>query len=160
MGFSWWWGVVLRRLFRLQPHIEKIISEQKATFVNGAKLSWNTPVAGIHVRHGDKDTDGWEAQSLEPAVRAIQRSPECIHSAHVCNRITESLSIRDGVHDKMTRSFPVFVASDDSQYSIKRLRWALWLVQGASVKKLGLRIFELKNSWLRTKMVHFKRVSK
>ena len=106
MGFSWWWGVVLRRLFRMQPRIEKNIVEKSADFVNGALYTWNGSMAGIHVRRGDKSRDGWRPRSLQTAIRAVQRSSECANYVGVCNN-SRAIFADNANH------FPVYVASDD-----------------------------------------------
>lgn len=80
-GLAWWWGIVQARMFRLQPAVESYIKnelEHMKTMNSGRGFPFGSPIAGLHVRHGDKSTDGFMDHSLEAELKAIKKSPECI----------------------------------------------------------------------------------
>jgi hypothetical protein len=79
-GLAWWWGVIQARMFRMQPTVENYIREEIRLMkkMNGGRgFPFGSPVAGLHVRHGDKSTDGFQDQSFEAEITAIKKSPEC-----------------------------------------------------------------------------------
>jgi hypothetical protein len=71
--FSVWWAIIQSYLFRLQPYIEQYILKtttyQKMT--NGRIFPYGLPLAGIHVRHGDKQVDRWYTFSLQEELNAL-----------------------------------------------------------------------------------------
>jgi hypothetical protein len=71
--FSLWWAIIQSYLFRLQPYIEQYILKtttyQKMT--NGRIFPYGLPIAGIHVRHGDKQVDHWYTFSLQEELNAL-----------------------------------------------------------------------------------------
>ena len=75
-------------------------------------LNSRGPLAGLHVRHGDKSSDGFKHQSFADELKALSKSPECAEvmlskEAPLC-RVTNSSSPTND-------SMPIitFVASDD-----------------------------------------------
>ena len=76
-GLAWWWGVVQAYMFRLQPNVERYISEELA-HMNYSFPAPGDAVAGLHVRHGDKASDGFKHQSFEAELRALHKSPDCV----------------------------------------------------------------------------------
>ena len=76
-GLAWWWGTVQAYMFRLQPTIERYVHEELLHM----NMSFPPPghaVAGLHVRHGDKASDGFKHQSFEAELRAVHKSPDCV----------------------------------------------------------------------------------
>jgi hypothetical protein len=45
-------------------------------------------VAGLHVRHGDKASDGFKHQSFEAELRAVHKSPDCVKLIHTVDTIS------------------------------------------------------------------------
>ena len=76
-GLAWWWGVVQAYMFRLQPNVERYIAEELA-HMNYSFPPPGHAVAGLHVRHGDKASDGFKHQSFEAELRALYKSPDCV----------------------------------------------------------------------------------
>jgi hypothetical protein len=81
MGLTWWWGIIQTRMFRLQhplqKHVEEEIARMKTVTHHG--FPFGTPVAGLHVRHGDKSIDGFKDHSFNAELRAIHKSSECAY---------------------------------------------------------------------------------
>ena len=74
-GLAWWWGAVQAYMFRLQPPIlEYVLNEMQHI---GFSFPLEVPVAGLHVRHGDKFVDGFKHQSFEAELLAVHQSPDC-----------------------------------------------------------------------------------
>jgi len=98
VGIAYWWGIVQERMFRLQPAVRQYIYRE-ASRLNGGQgfpgvtlgaldpgwllksggslSSRLTPIAGLHVRHGDKHTDGFKHHSIAAGLRAVHASPQC-----------------------------------------------------------------------------------
>lgn len=76
-GLAWWWGTVQAYMFRLQPAVERYIHDELA-HMNQSFPALGSPVAGLHVRHGDKASDGFKHQSFEAELRAVRKSPDCV----------------------------------------------------------------------------------
>mmetsp|Transcript_15132 Transcript_15132/g.14539 ORF Transcript_15132/g.14539 Transcript_15132/m.14539 type:complete len:432 (-) Transcript_15132:205-1500(-) len=94
-GLAWWWGVIQARMFRMQPTIENYIKEEIRLMkkMNGGRgFPFGAPVAGLHVRHGDKSTDGFKDQSFEAEIEAINKSPECSQVDRSANSTVECLT--------------------------------------------------------------------
>lgn len=84
------------------------------------RRAFAAPIAGMHVRHGDKHSDGFKHHSLEMELRAVQASKQCearesggdkadgkcwTHGALGARTSTETGSVAE--------LLPIFVASDD-----------------------------------------------
>ena len=88
-GMAWWWGVVQAYMFRPQALVEVYVQQQaramgvedalRGGFSFGGRTDGAppVPVAGLHIRHGDKGSDGFKLYSLEAHVRAARLSQEC-----------------------------------------------------------------------------------
>ena len=76
-GLAWWWGAVQAYMFRLQPTIERYVHEE-LLHMNRSFPPPGHAVAGLHVRHGDKASDGFKHQSFEAELRAVHKSPDCV----------------------------------------------------------------------------------
>jgi hypothetical protein len=78
---------------------------------SGAEFDFHQVYAGVHVRHGDKASDGHKLQSFEAQIAAIQKSPECkpqqSSPANVNNIVATC-------HLDTNEVMPLFVASDDA----------------------------------------------
>jgi hypothetical protein len=129
MGLAWWWGVIQARLFRLQPHVELYIAKEALAMNEGRGFPHDTAIAGLHVRHGDKSSDGFKDQSFIAEMSAVRKSPECIITVRERNTtnhdnttfyppfLKKEHHVEDDVfciingttHDEL----PIFVASDD-----------------------------------------------
>lgn len=76
-GLAWWWGAVQAYMFRLQPTIERYVQDE-LLHMNTSFPPPGYAVAGLHVRHGDKASDGFKHQSFEAELRAVHKSPDCV----------------------------------------------------------------------------------
>ena len=84
-GMAWWWGVVQAYLFRPQPSVVAYIDSQMQVMAARVNSGGGFPfgsypdvsLAGLHIRHGDKGSDGFKLHSLEAQVNAARRSREC-----------------------------------------------------------------------------------
>jgi len=126
MGIAWWWGIVHLYIFRLQPYVETYIKSVAKNMDNGGIFYTPRtiePLVGIHVRHGDKASDGFKEHSLKAEMVAAKHSSEC----HLYDKISSSF-IKVGDKYDITddnivcsytnsshafRPLKVFVASDD-----------------------------------------------
>ncbi len=135
VGIAYWWGIVQERMFRLQPIVRQYIIDE-ASAMNSGKgfpgvtpeslepewllkngVEWGRakfPLAGLHVRHGDKHNDGFKHHSMESELRALQASPQCA-AAPNSTTVTESSGNCwiQTVHGSM-HPLPVYVASDNA----------------------------------------------
>jgi hypothetical protein len=122
VGFAWWWGFVQARMFRMRPEVEKLVLAEGARMDGGRgfPLSNTTPVAvaGLHVRHGDKSSDGFKHHSFEAEVAAVRKSPECINISSCIVTLNDTLSTSTSTPPQPSNPSPkavrLFVASDDA----------------------------------------------
>ena len=98
-GLWYWWGAVQAFMFhRMQPRVLAYVTERAisanfpylhtAPSYNGSNIHtlFNSstageavgPVAGLHVRHGDKSSDGFRHHSLSSQKAHISKSNECL----------------------------------------------------------------------------------
>lgn len=127
MGLAWWWGIVHLYVFRLQPYVESYV-KSVAKSMNNGEIFYTPrilePLVGIHVRHGDKASDGFKEHSLKAEMIAVKHSSEC----HLYNKNSLSFiklgDLYDINDDNVVCSYTnssyefkplkVFVASDDA----------------------------------------------
>jgi hypothetical protein len=103
LGFPMWWAIIEAYLFRFQPKVEAYILQKAQLMGNCSGFPFGSPVAGLHVRHGDKHIDGFKEHSYFEEVSSLQRSPDCV-------------SYRDGrCYGSDGRELKVYVASDDGK---------------------------------------------
>lgn len=76
-GFAFWWGAVQYKMFQLQPVVIEHIHAQASMMNRGFGFPFGLPLAGLHVRHGDKRTDGFKEHSMEEELNFLRRSPDC-----------------------------------------------------------------------------------
>lgn len=78
LGTAFWWGAVQRYLFKLQPFVEEHIAHE-AKFVMHPffEFPFGLPIAGMHVRKGDKHIDGFITHSFEEELGLVRQSPDC-----------------------------------------------------------------------------------
>jgi len=139
VGIAYWWGLVQERMFRLQPAVRQYI-HREASRLNGGQgfpgvtlealePGWlqrnagsyrggSAPIAGVHVRHGDKHTDGFLHHSMAAELRAVHASPQCgtADSAFIADAAGAQKQKVCWVQDAadQLRKLPIFVASDDA----------------------------------------------
>lgn len=82
LGTSFWWGVMQFYLFQPRPFIDVYLQTtamQSFRNNNGNMKIFpsNIPIAGLHIRHGDKKDDNWQLHSLSDALALVQKSNEC-----------------------------------------------------------------------------------
>jgi hypothetical protein len=77
LGFVFWWGVVQHRMFRVNKVVSEHILEEAQHMDKGRGFPFGFPLTGMHVRHGDKHTDGFIEHSLDEELAAIRKSSEC-----------------------------------------------------------------------------------
>lgn len=109
MGLAWWWGVVQVFLFKLQPSVENrvLMTINQIDVHKIFKRSHiDVPLIGMHVRHGDKSTDGFRDHSLEAELAALRKSPECN------SQVSKNISIC--FNSTSLQPIDIFVASDDT----------------------------------------------
>ena len=133
-GMAWWWGVVQAYLFRPQPSVEAYIDSQIKVMARRANSGGGFPfgsypavsLAGLHIRHGDKGSDGFKLHTLEAQVDAARRSRECVvplqttndnrcrlRRTHASNGSSNGTTSGSSSHNHNVMRF--FVASDDKQ---------------------------------------------
>ena len=112
VGFAWWWGLVQARMFRMQPEIERLVVAEGAKMDQGKGFppaaTLGSPIAGMHVRHGDKSSDGFKHHSFDAEMSAVKKSPECVNAS--CVRTSNDSTAAAGMR--------LFVASDDASVLI------------------------------------------
>lgn len=86
LGFSFWWGVVQFKMFRLLPVVERYVADEARSMMRGHGFPFGLTMAGMHVRHGDKHVDGFRDRSLAEGMDAVRRSSDChaMNSAGDC----------------------------------------------------------------------------
>lgn len=81
VGLAYWWGVVQARMFRLQPEIAALVAAESRRMDRGRGFPLperlEGVLGGVHVRHGDKSSDGFKHHSFEAELAAASKSPEC-----------------------------------------------------------------------------------
>jgi hypothetical protein len=80
LGTSFWWGVIQFYLFQPRPFLDNYIHHDSFKSFLSSHLTifpWNLPVAGIHIRHGDKKDDNWHLHSLQEAKLLLLQSSDC-----------------------------------------------------------------------------------
>ena len=91
-------------------------SLSNANDISPTMISYS-PLAGVHVRHGDKSSDGFKHHSLEAEIAAVHKSPECIMNEKIKNVDLKTCWIQTNssthVNDFSIKPIPVFIASDD-----------------------------------------------
>lgn len=139
-GLWKWWGAIQAFMFyRVKPPVLQYVARkaQVAQFpyltkVNESSLdnihdyflpSESGPLAGLHVRHGDKNTDGFKHHSLSAELGHVSKSSECLKDMNGSSSSSSSVGEGGGDDDykrciisDSTGRFapvPVFVASDD-----------------------------------------------
>eukprot|EP01034_Spumella_vulgaris_P032442 gene32442-40041_t len=124
LGLAFWWGAVQHRLFRFLPVVDNYILEKSHGLNNNKGFPFSLPTVGMHVRHGDKSSDGWADHSLSDMMVLAKKSEDC------------------RVKNAAVTPLHVFVASDDSKvtHSANNLNY-MTLPEGVSQqtdKKLGM----------------------
>lgn len=117
LGFPLWWGIIQARMFRLQPKVYDHVRTKAATMHNCSGFPFNDVVAGIHVRHGDKKSDGFREHSFEQQLSAIRHSPDCnvrVDDNCYTVNLTQAVDSSGRLVLKDNRRMKVFVASDDA----------------------------------------------
>ena len=144
VGLWRWWGTIQAYMFhRMKPKVMEYVIDKASTaklpflkHVNAAALSSGdiheyyspspaAPLAGLHVRHGDKNSDGFKHHSLQAELGHVSKSSECLKDTDHRNS-----SETDNDNNKGEKGYkkcivtdntgvfgpiPVFVASDDPQ---------------------------------------------
>lgn len=77
----------------------------------GRGFPYGSQLIGIHVRHGDKSTDGFKDHSLEAEISAAQKSPECSKRINSGAAGSNASLCTTGDSGEV---MAVFVASDDA----------------------------------------------
>lgn len=77
-GYPFWWGVVQLYLFNVRSFVEDHMARQIAMMNRGRGFTLGVPMAGMHVRHGDKHNDGFRDHSLGEELSIIARSKDCM----------------------------------------------------------------------------------
>ena len=136
-GLWRWWGAIQAYMFyRVKPPVLQYVARKAQlahfpylTRFNESSLgniheyflpSESGPLAGLHVRHGDKNTDGFKHHSLSAELGHVSKSSECLKDtdssgAGEGNRGGNDDYKRCIISDStgVFAPIPVFVASDD-----------------------------------------------
>jgi len=137
MGLAWWWGVVQIYLFQMQPKVENLISiaineiDKHASFSKSVLDKYH-PLIGMHVRHGDKSSDGFRDHSLEAEIAAVRKSPECNYHLHPSqNNSSPCMNASTLEHTD------IFVASDDSNVLAAARKLGMLVVNSGVSQQTG-----------------------
>jgi hypothetical protein len=76
-GYAFWWGAVQFKMFQMQQVVAEHIHAQAMMMNGGHGFPFGLPLGGLHVRHGDKHSDGFKDHSLEEELSFVRRSPDC-----------------------------------------------------------------------------------
>eukprot|EP01036_Dinobryon_divergens_P030316 gene30316-39542_t len=76
-GLAFWWGAVQHKMFRFQPFVDMYVMDEAKRMNRGLGFPFGLQVAGLHVRHGDKHTDGFREHSFVEELASIRKSPDC-----------------------------------------------------------------------------------
>ncbi len=138
VGIAYWWGIVQERMFRLQVPVRNYIVTEGSRMNNGlgfpglslaslapdwrlnAKQKNNSPLTtlvGIHVRHGDKKSDGFVLHGFEETVLEVHKILNCAVPQAKADGSCWIKSTKDAL-----QRIPVFVASDDGNVLTNALR--------------------------------------
>jgi len=112
VGFAWWWGLVQARMFRMQPEIARAVMAEGAKMDSGRGFPpASAAIAGMHVRHGDKSSDGFKHHSFDAEMSALQKSPECsgVGGASCIKTANDLITSAAGAS-----GMRLYVASDDA----------------------------------------------
>ena len=128
VGFAYWWGIVQSRMFRMQPEIEKMVIAEGSKMDHGRGFPLKRgayAIAGMHVRHGDKSSDGFKHHSFEEEAAAVKKAPECDNSGKLGNciktyndTVSQNSSNLSFSPNTRTGAIRLFVASDDASVLI------------------------------------------
>lgn len=133
LGLWPWWGAIQAYMFhRMQPRVLAYVAERSvaANFpyllpalpysgnnihnlfnISTAHTRGTGPVAGLHVRHGDKSSDGFRHHSLSSQAAHIIKSNECLKETNRSHSGSPACIVTDA--EGKFSQIPVFVASDD-----------------------------------------------
>ena len=164
VGLWKWWGVVQAYMFhRMKPEVLQYVA-QKALLAEFPYLTtYNEscrhnihdyflpsapgPLAGLHVRHGDKNTDGFKHHSLDAELGHISKSSECLKDTNTSTHSSSSSEEGTGGSDykkcivrdstNTFRPMPVFVASDDPQVAKTARESGFHMLQVSVSQKTG-----------------------
>lgn len=89
LGLAFWWGSIQHYLFRFKASVEKQILLKAHEMLDGKGFPFGLPVAGMHVRHGDKHTDGFTEHSLSEELDVVRKSPDC----HIQNSMKSCFTV-------------------------------------------------------------------
>ena len=76
-GEAFWWGVVQFKMFQLQHVVIEHIHAQSTLMNRKIGFPFGLPLAGLHVRHGDKKIDGFKQHSMDEELNFLRKSPDC-----------------------------------------------------------------------------------
>jgi hypothetical protein len=80
LGMAFWWGAMQHYLFRLQPHAFRHIhrlASSTGIMHRSRSFSSQSLLIGLHVRHGDKHTDGFHEHSFEEELQLARNTTIC-----------------------------------------------------------------------------------
>lgn len=85
-GLVSWWAAVQYYLFRFKPFVYRHIAEEAKDMHAHRGYPYGLPIAGMHVRHGDKKDDGFRTTTLEEELDILRKSPDCplLNTARDC----------------------------------------------------------------------------
>ena len=116
VGFAYWWGIVQARMFRLQPQVAALVAQESARMDRGrgfpSQATMQGVLAGVHVRHGDKSSDGFKHHSFEAEMAAVLKSPECAVVGVMFGGCIRTYN--DTLNTSAPPGMRIYVASDDA----------------------------------------------
>jgi hypothetical protein len=81
-GLMLWWSIIQSYLFRFQPYMQNYLLASTQQMSNSRSFPYGLPMAGVHVRHGDKKIDSWREFSLQEELHCLTTSKDCHHSVN------------------------------------------------------------------------------
>eukprot|EP01031_Cornospumella_fuschlensis_P037167 gene37167-45110_t len=77
-GLAFWWGAVQTHIFNVRGFVEDFFERRLEQMNDRRGFILGLPMAGIHVRHGDKSSDGFRLHSLAEELGWLPHSRDCV----------------------------------------------------------------------------------
>jgi hypothetical protein len=139
MGLPWWWGLIQLYMFRFQKPVQSYINLEIANMDNGKSFLSGIPTAGVHVRHGDKSSDGFKDIELESEMVAISHSPECVANHVVID--SNKVEKKNSLEEEFTKIKCLTKLSTDSFDKLKNTKDKIIVYNYENTEYTPLRLF-------------------
>lgn len=81
-GLAFWWGIIQARVFRINSNVTQYVLSQARNMQHGG-FPFGANLTGIHVRHGDKKSDGFREHSFEAEIQVAKKSPHFFNNSEM-----------------------------------------------------------------------------